>query len=163
MKASTTAGSKCVPRPCTMISWTSACVIARWYGRGDRMVEFTDGRLLASGIDGARFVPLETSNHLVLGDEPAWRVFVDEVTTFLEPDRHEAGEPSVDVASLLSSRELDVLKLAARGHSNDEIAAELFLSARTVERHLQNAYAKLGVSGKAARTAAVAMLLGSQG
>ena len=133
------------------------------HGRGDRMVEFAEGRLLASGIEGARFVPLETSNHIVLGDEPAWRVFVDEVTTFLEPDRHQAGAPVVDVASLLSSRELDVLKLAARGHSNDEIAAELFLSARTVERHLQNAYAKLGVSGKAARTAAVGMLLGARG
>lgn len=131
------------------------------HATGDRMNDFSDGRLLASKIAGARLVGLESSNHIILGDEPAWRVLVDEVTAFLEPDREAAGEPSVDVASLLSSRELDVLKLAALGRTNDEIAAELFLSARTVERHLQNTYVKLGVSGKAARAAAVAKLLGA--
>jgi pimeloyl-ACP methyl ester carboxylesterase/DNA-binding CsgD family transcriptional regulator len=133
------------------------------HARGDRMNEFSDGRFLASAIDDARLVALESSNHILLGDEPAWPVFVDEVTRFIEPDRQAAGSASVDVAALLSSRELDVLKLAAQGHSNDEIAGQLFLSARTVERHLQNAYVKLGVSGKAARTAAVAKLLGATG
>lgn len=131
------------------------------HARDDRMNKFSDGRLLASGIDGARFVALESSNHIVLGDEPAWPVFVDEVTRFIEPDRAVETTPAVDVSTLLSARELDVLQLAARGRSNEEIAAELFLSPRTVERHLQNAYTKLGVSGKAARTAAVAKLLGA--
>ena len=54
----------------------------------------------------------------------------------------------------LSNRELGVLELVATGLSNDEIAARLFVSVRTVERHLSNIYAKLGVSGKAARAAA---------
>jgi DNA-binding NarL/FixJ family response regulator len=54
----------------------------------------------------------------------------------------------------LSNRELDVLALVAEGLENDEIAARLYLSVRTVERHLSNVYAKLGVSGKAARAAA---------
>src|SRR5215217_6862911 len=56
----------------------------------------------------------------------------------------------------LSDRELEVLALVANGLSNEEIAARLYLSVRTVERHLSNIYAKLRVSGKAARAAAAA-------
>jgi DNA-binding NarL/FixJ family response regulator len=59
----------------------------------------------------------------------------------------------------LSARELDVLRAAADGKSNAEIAMDLGLSARTVERHLSNAYGKLGVGGKSARAAAVAEVL----
>jgi DNA-binding NarL/FixJ family response regulator len=51
------------------------------------------------------------------------------------------------------------LRLASNGRGNDEIAHQLTLSVRTVERHLSNAYLKLGVSGRSARTAAVARLL----
>ena len=40
--------------------------------------------------------------------------------------------------------------------TNKQIAERLFLSTRTVERHLSNVYAKLRVSGKAARAAAAA-------
>jgi DNA-binding NarL/FixJ family response regulator len=51
----------------------------------------------------------------------------------------------------LSNRELGVLELLAAGPSNEEIAARLYLSVRTVERHLSNFYAKLRAAGKAAR------------
>ena len=78
-------------------------------------------------------------------------------------DRVQApGDPlAVDPAHVLSARELDVLSLAANGFDNDEIAARLTLSVRTVERHLQNVYAKLELHGRSARTAAVARLLSS--
>ena len=56
----------------------------------------------------------------------------------------------------LSPRELEVLACVAAGLTNDEIAGRLSLSVRTVERHLSNIYAKLGVSGKAGRAAAAA-------
>jgi pimeloyl-ACP methyl ester carboxylesterase/DNA-binding CsgD family transcriptional regulator len=131
------------------------------HARGDRMMPFDEGRHLASEIKGARLVPLESDNHIILDDEPAWPVLVDEVRSFLQPDRAPAAatEPAVDVAALLSERELEVLRLAAAGHDNQAIAERLVLSIRTVERHLQNVYVKLDLSGKSARTAAVARLL----
>ena len=40
---------------------------------------------MAAGIPGARFVPLEGRNHLMLEDEPAWARFLGEVRAFLRP------------------------------------------------------------------------------
>jgi DNA-binding CsgD family transcriptional regulator len=53
----------------------------------------------------------------------------------------------------LTARELEVLRLVAAGETNKAIAASLFISERTVDRHLSNIYAKLGVSSRAAATA----------
>jgi DNA-binding NarL/FixJ family response regulator len=50
----------------------------------------------------------------------------------------------------LTAREVDVLRLFAAGKSNREIAGALVISERTVARHLQNIFAKLGVSSRAA-------------
>jgi ATP/maltotriose-dependent transcriptional regulator MalT len=57
------------------------------------------------------------------------------------------NEPAVGLG--LSPREIEVLRLIAKGGRNREIAEELFLSVRTVERHITNLYAKLGVNGRA--------------
>ncbi len=59
----------------------------------------------------------------------------------------------VDPATSLTLRELDVLRLAAEGLSNDQIAAELYVTRATVKSHLAHAYAKLTVPS---RTAAIA-------
>ncbi|MFI6536357.1 AAA family ATPase [Nonomuraea sp. NPDC050547] len=48
----------------------------------------------------------------------------------------------------LTAQELQVVRLAAEGHSSREIAAQLFLSKRTVEHHLYKAYPKLGVGNR---------------
>ena len=64
--------------------------------------------------------------------------------------------PPAEPAVALSDRETEVLALVADGLANEAIATRLHISARTVERHLSNVYAKLGVSGKAARAAAAA-------
>lgn len=53
----------------------------------------------------------------------------------------------------LSMREIEVLRLIARGMTNREIAATLVISEHTVARHVQNIYAKLRVSSRSAATA----------
>jgi DNA-binding CsgD family transcriptional regulator len=53
----------------------------------------------------------------------------------------------------LSRRETEVLRHVSRGETNKEIAAKLFLSSRTVDRHVSNIFNKLGVSSRAEATA----------
>ncbi|CAN5628991.1 AAA family ATPase [soil metagenome] len=52
----------------------------------------------------------------------------------------------------LTSREVEVLRLVARGMTDAEAAEELFLSPRTISQHLRNAYNKLGVNNRAEAT-----------
>lgn len=122
------------------------------HARDDAVVPFAEGRLLAALIPGARFVPLKGRNHILLADEPAWAVFLAELGDFLG----RADRAVADKLPDLSARELEVLGLVAGGLDNEGIAGRLNLSVRTVERHLSNIYAKLGVSGKAARAAVAA-------
>jgi DNA-binding NarL/FixJ family response regulator len=69
-------------------------------------------------------------------------------------DRLAALEPGHSEApGGLTDREVEVLRLIAAGKSNREIASELFLSGHTVRRHVQNIFAKLAVSSRAAATA----------
>ncbi len=56
----------------------------------------------------------------------------------------------------LSRRETEVLRLLAGGASNQQIADALYISIRTVERHVSTIYAKLGATGTAARATATA-------
>ncbi len=128
------------------------------HARGDRMVDFARGRELATRIPGARLVMLDSDNHITLADEPAWPVFVTELAAFLTGDRIAARAPDATLRSL-TDRELDVLRLVGRGNDNQQVAHQLSLSVRTVERHLTSVYAKLGLSGRSARAAAVARLL----
>ena len=50
----------------------------------DRVVPPEEGRIIAAEIPGARFVPLPSSNHLLLPEEPAWEVFLTEIGRFLD-------------------------------------------------------------------------------
>jgi DNA-binding CsgD family transcriptional regulator len=59
---------------------------------------------------------------------------------------------------LVTTRELEVLRLVAEGLTDGEIAARLVLSRHTVHRHLQNAYARLGCSSRAAAVAEASRL-----
>ena len=94
-----------------------------------------------------------------LGDEDAAGLELEAARATLErlgavPDlaRLDALAPSAAATGAhgLTARELEVLRLVAAGGSNREIAATLVISERTVARHLQNIFAKLGVSSRTA-------------
>jgi DNA-binding CsgD family transcriptional regulator len=99
-------------------------------------------------------VTLESDNHILQDGEPAWEELLSQVRAFLGDDA--AAPAAAGDLSQLSDREREVLGLVATGMTNEQIAERLFLSARTVERHLSNVYAKLRLSGKSARAAAAA-------
>ncbi|HEV8054380.1 MAG TPA: alpha/beta fold hydrolase [Candidatus Limnocylindrales bacterium] len=134
------------------------------HARGDRAIDFKHARLLATSIPDARLVPLESRNHILLAGEPAWTVFMGEVRAFMAPEREvESSADDMPSIAALTAREREILRHASDGRGNEEIAEALTLSVRTVERHLSNAYLKLGISGRSARTAAVARLLRERG
>jgi LuxR family maltose regulon positive regulatory protein len=82
----------------------------------------------------------------------------DEALRTLGAQRVPADDGAAAPAGL-TARELEVLRLVARGRSNNEIADELVLSVRTVERHIANIYDKIGASGRSARAAAASYAL----
>jgi DNA-binding CsgD family transcriptional regulator len=72
------------------------------------------------------------------------------------PDRSRVGslaDRALGDVHGLTEREMEVLRLVAAGETNKEIAAELVLSERTVDRHVSNIFTKFGVSSRAAATA----------
>ena len=60
-----------------------------------------------------------------------------------------AAEPPSGLPDGLTERELEILRLIALGHTNTEIAAQLFLSLRTVETHRSRIHRKLGIDSRA--------------
>jgi len=72
-----------------------------------------------------------------------------------------SGHSAVDPAGL-TSREIEIVRLIAQGLSNQEIAGRLVLSVRTVERHISNAYEKLGTGGRVGRAAAATYAIGQR-
>jgi pimeloyl-ACP methyl ester carboxylesterase/DNA-binding CsgD family transcriptional regulator len=116
------------------------------HGRQDGNVPFEEGRQLAALIPDARFVPLDSRNHLLLEDEPAWTRFLSEIRSFLgvpHPERTQA------VFAELTEREREVLRLIAQGLSNEQIAQQLVLSPKTVRNHITSIFSKLQVSSRA--------------
>jgi DNA-binding NarL/FixJ family response regulator len=69
------------------------------------------------------------------------------------PDAARLAEAPGGAAAGLTAREVQVLRLVAAGKTNRTIAADLFLSEKTVARHVSNILGKLGLPSRAAATA----------
>ena len=120
------------------------------HAKGDAFVEFNEGRYLASVIPSARFVPLDSQNHVLLKTEPAWHRFVTEVRSFLAPgsNRSRASIGALNAAGLTPS-EHEVLTFVARGLDNHMIAAALRKREKTVRNQVSSIFSKLGVHTRA--------------
>lgn len=119
------------------------------HARGDALVPYAKGQLMAALIPGAEFVTLDSTNHVIIEDEPAWQRVVAELRRFLP--RSDDGEGCAGTTSFdaLSEREREVLELVAQGLGNDEIARRLSLSPRTVRNHVTSIFAKSNLSSRA--------------
>jgi pimeloyl-ACP methyl ester carboxylesterase/DNA-binding CsgD family transcriptional regulator len=118
------------------------------HARDDPLVPFSAGRELAIRIPGARFVGYPSSSAAPWVNS---KFLLGEMRAFLAPGL--AGRPEAPRGDGLSSREMEVLALLARGRTSREIAEVLVLSPRTVERHISNIYAKADVHSRAEATA----------
>lgn len=127
--------------PPELRDWISACAAGRADVRGD----VTSLTLSEAGPVTLSYVG---------------RIGADEFLLRLVPDDLGALPPDLFRSYRLTGRELQVLGWIAKGKSNRDAAEILGLSARTVDKHLEQIYAKLGVENRTAAAALVLTLLG---
>lgn len=101
-------------------------------------------RNLTASVPNARLALLPGTGVIPFPD--VMEQFVAEICDFL-------GSASEQAPGGLTKREVEVLRLVARGLSNTQISNELVLSIRTVARHITNIYAKIGVQNRSEATA----------
>jgi pimeloyl-ACP methyl ester carboxylesterase/DNA-binding CsgD family transcriptional regulator len=117
--------------------------------RDGTRVPFEQGRALAAAIPNARFVPLDSRNHLLLEQEPAWRTLLAELDAFLPHTKSATANGAARKIDGLTAREHEVLELVAQGIDNRSIAARLHMGEKTVRNNVSNILAKLGVRTRA--------------
>jgi len=115
--------------------------------RGDARVPFDEGRQVAGLVPGARFVPLEGRNHILLASEPAFGRCFEHLCSFV--DAHGHPGQAVRAFPALTAGERDVVELIAHGLDNLQIAAHLGLAEKTVRNKVSAVFAKLDVSTRA--------------
>jgi pimeloyl-ACP methyl ester carboxylesterase/DNA-binding CsgD family transcriptional regulator len=119
------------------------------HARRDAIVPYEEGQLMTSLIPGAEFVTLDSANHVILEDEPAWPQLVTAVRAFLRNTGTAAGESRADGFDELTQREHELLDLIAQGLGNDVIARQLAITPKTVRNHINSIFGKLGVASRA--------------
>lgn len=117
------------------------------HSRGDPIISFDQGREVAALIPGARLVPLESRNRVVLETEPAWQQLVGALSDFLPVDPADRG--TMPLLDDLTAREREILEVVAEGLDNHEIAARLDISEKTVRNHVSTIFSKLQLKSRA--------------
>ena len=113
----------------------------------DSVAPFSEGRLLAAQIPDARFVQLDSKNHVLLEHEPAWERFKEEVLSFTGVVAADDEEDPIFAG--LSPREREILWHISAGSSNAQIGEKLHISEKTVRNHITHVFEKLGVKSRA--------------
>ncbi|TMF19559.1 MAG: response regulator transcription factor [Chloroflexi bacterium] len=90
--------------------------------------------------------------HITKGSTDRGKLGHDAVDAVLAAAGHAAQTPRQAWPAGLSDREVDVLKLISLGGTNREVAEKLFISPKTVGRHVENIYGKIGVTTRPAAT-----------
>jgi pimeloyl-ACP methyl ester carboxylesterase/DNA-binding CsgD family transcriptional regulator len=112
----------------------------------DEVTPISASRELAAGIPNAEFVQLDSRNHVLLENEPAWARFTGAVLEFT--GQVEQSHTAAEGFSALSARERAVVSVLAAGRSNAEIAAALHISDKTVRNMLTRIFDKLDVHSR---------------
>jgi len=130
------------------------------HAQRDAIVPYEEGKLMASLIPDAEFVTLDSANHVILEDEPAWPHLLAELRRFLPAlETAESADPSGGFGDL-TEREREVLDLIAQGLGNDDIGQRLAISPKTVRNHITNIFGKLGATTRAQVIVRAQRLLG---
>lgn len=116
------------------------------HSKHDVRVPFEEGRLIATHIPGAQFVPIDSGNHLLLESEPGWQRWLEAVDAFLP--KGSAGPSAAATFAMLSPRQRQMLELIAQGRDNAQIAAVLALSEKTVRNQVSAIFDRLGVENR---------------
>jgi pimeloyl-ACP methyl ester carboxylesterase len=122
-----------------------ACPTLVLHSQRDVRVPFAEGRLLAGGIPGARFVPIDSGNHLLLESEPGWQRWLEAVDEFVG---RRGAAPNAAFPGL-SARQRELLELIAQGLDNAQIAARLALSEKTVRNQVSAIFDRIEVENRA--------------
>jgi pimeloyl-ACP methyl ester carboxylesterase len=125
----------------TQLAPRVGCPTLVLHSKDDERAPFEEGRRVAALIPNARFVPLDSRNHMLLEHEPAWRHWLEAARGFLP--RAASG-----VFAALTHRELELVERIAQGLDNAQIAARLSLSEKTVRNHITSIFAKLEVENR---------------
>ena len=120
------------------------------------LTSYTDSVLLSEAMDAGCSGYITKRNGAAEILAAVLAVASDETPVSPDMVRSLMARDQAGIGSDLTERELEVLRIAARGLSNKEIAAELFLSVNTVRNHMQHVLNKLGAHSKLEATAIAA-------